>query len=115
MLVLNPPSLLLAIYFPKPHMHCAAKWLLRNNAVSIICRHVQVAEVDVLVPTTGPVDSQAIRNAKKLKLIVQPATGYSNIDIETAAEFDVPVCTSPGGALHSFPVTSYTTISRTHG
>ena len=61
--------------------------------------------MDVLVPTTGPVDAQAIHSAKKLKLIVQPATGYSNIDIEMAAELDVPVCNSPGDAAHSSPVT----------
>ena len=62
-------------------------------------RHVQVAKADVLVPTTGPVDAQALRSAKRLKLIVQPATGYSNIDVETAAELGIPVCNSPGAAL----------------
>ena len=55
----------------------------------------------MLVPTTGTVDAQTIRSAKKLKLIVQPATGYSNIDVEAAAELGIPVCTSPGAASHS--------------
>ncbi len=60
--------------------------------------------MDVLVPTTGTVDAQAICSAKKLKLIVQPATGYSNIDVETAAELGIPVCNSPGVAPHSRPM-----------
>ena len=57
---------------------------------------IQVADADVLIPTTGLVDAQAIRSAKKLKLIVQPASGYSNISIETASELGIPVCHSPG-------------------
>ena len=64
--------------------------------------NVQVANADVFIPTTGPVDGRAIRSAKELKLIVQPATGYSNIDIETAAELGIPVCNSPGAASLAF-------------
>ena len=50
----------------------------------------------MLIPTTGLVDAQAIRSAKKLKLIVQPASGYSNISVETASELGISVCHSPG-------------------
>ncbi len=63
---------------------------------------MQVTNADVFIPTTGIVDSRAIRSAKKLKLIAQPATGYSNIDIETAAELGIPVCTSPGADSLAF-------------
>ena len=70
-----------------------------THAASSTSKHAQVANADVLVPTTGPVDAQAIRSAKRLKLIVQPATGYSNIDVKTAAELGIPVCNSPGAAL----------------
>ena len=50
-------------------------WLPDENALTFIYCHVQVADADVLVPTTGTVDAQTIRSAKKLKLIVQPADG----------------------------------------
>lgn len=50
----------------------------------------------MLIPTTGLVGGQTIRAAKKLKLIVQPASGYSNIDMEAAGELGIPVCNSPG-------------------
>ena len=57
---------------------------------------MQVSNADVLIPTTGKVHGQVIRSARKLKLIVQPATGYSNIDTEAAAQLGIPVCNSPG-------------------
>ena len=72
------------------------------HAVHSDLHYVQVANADVFIPTTGPVDGRAIRSAKELKLIVQPASGYSNIDIETAAELGIPVCNSPGAASPAF-------------
>ena len=66
---------------------------------------MQVTNADVLIPTTGKVDGQVIRSAPKLKLIVQSATGYSNIDIETAGQLGIPVCNSPGQTC--FACTTY--------
>ena len=101
-----------AIFSPFKATHALPDQLSDENALSIIYWHVQVEDADVLIPTTGAVDAQAIRSAKRLKLIVQPATGYSNIDTETAAELGIPVCTSPGTALHNHSVCHYRTHSQ---
>lgn len=55
----------------------------------------------VLIPTTGPVDAAAIAAAAGLRLVAQPAAGYSNIDIDAARRAGVPVTTAPGFNRHS--------------
>ena len=56
----------------------------------------QVANSDVLIPTTARCGADAINAAHKLKLIVQPAAGYDNIATEAAKARGIAVCTSPG-------------------
>ncbi|KAL3134120.1 hypothetical protein ABBQ32_008542 [Trebouxia sp. C0010 RCD-2024] len=58
--------------------------------------HTQVANAKVLIPTTGLLPAKVINAAMDLRLIVNPAAGYNNIDIEAAQARGVPVCTSPG-------------------
>lgn len=56
----------------------------------------QVQDAHVLVPTTGVVSAASIAAAKDLQLIVQPASGYNNIDLAAAKARSIAVCTSPG-------------------
>jgi lactate dehydrogenase-like 2-hydroxyacid dehydrogenase len=44
----------------------------------------QMASVDVLIPTVAKVDAALLKAAPQLQLIVQPAAGYQNIDVEAA-------------------------------
>jgi phosphoglycerate dehydrogenase-like enzyme len=55
-----------------------------------------VADVDVLLPSNGPVDAAVIAAAPRLRLIQQPAAGYERIDLEAARARDIPVCNAPG-------------------
>jgi len=44
----------------------------------------QVADCDVLIPTVAKVDAALLAAAPRLRLIVQPAAGYQNIDTAAA-------------------------------
>ncbi|KAG1660833.1 hypothetical protein FOA52_008944 [Chlamydomonas sp. UWO 241] len=61
----------------------------------------QVANCDVLIPTTGTVDAAIIRAAPKCKLIAQPAAGHDNIDRGVARELGIPVTIAPGSNAQS--------------
>jgi phosphoglycerate dehydrogenase-like enzyme len=57
----------------------------------------QVAGAHVLIPTTGRVDASVIRAAAPtLRLIVQPASGVENIDLQTASDLNIRVIACPG-------------------
>lgn len=56
----------------------------------------QVADTEVIIPTTGPLPAQVVEAAPKLQLILQPAAGYSNIPLEAAKARGIPVCNAPG-------------------
>ncbi|KAK9824779.1 hypothetical protein WJX74_008110 [Apatococcus lobatus] len=56
----------------------------------------QVADTEVIIPTTGPLPAEVVAAAPKLKLILQPAAGYSNIPLEAAKARGIPVCNAPG-------------------
>jgi phosphoglycerate dehydrogenase-like enzyme len=43
-----------------------------------------VADCDVLIPTVAKVDATLLAAAPRLRLIVQPAAGYQNIDTAAA-------------------------------
>lgn len=64
-----------------------------------LCEQCQDAKV--LIPTTGAVDAAAIEAAAGLRLIAQPAAGYSNIDVAAAKRRGVPVTIAPGSNRHS--------------
>ncbi|KAG2444479.1 hypothetical protein HXX76_001229 [Chlamydomonas incerta] len=61
----------------------------------------QVADVRVLIPTTGVVAAADIAAVRDLRLIAQPAAGYNNIDVEAAKQRGVPVTIAPGYNSHS--------------
>jgi phosphoglycerate dehydrogenase-like enzyme len=61
----------------------------------------QVADADVLIPTTGQVTREVIEAAVRCRLITQPASGTGNICIEAATERGIPVCNAPGANSQS--------------
>lgn len=58
----------------------------------------RLAGMDIAVTNKVVIDRQAIEAADRLKLICLTATGYNNIDIEAAAEHDIPVINTTGYA-----------------
>jgi len=56
----------------------------------------QVGNADIIIPTTAKVGEDVILAAKKLKLVVNCATGYNNIAVSTCVARGIPVCTAPG-------------------
>lgn len=46
----------------------------------------------------GPAE---LEGASRCRMIVQPAAGYDSIDVETAAQLDVPVLNAPGANSHA--------------
>lgn len=64
------------------------------------------SNADVIIVNKIKVTRQIISNAKNLKLICVFATGYDNIDLAAAREFNVGVCNVPGYSTDS--VTLYT-------
>jgi phosphoglycerate dehydrogenase-like enzyme len=55
-----------------------------------------VDDVEVLLPSNGPVDDAVIAAAPRLRLIQQPAAGYERIALDAARARGVPVCNAPG-------------------
>jgi D-3-phosphoglycerate dehydrogenase len=55
-----------------------------------------VAEVDVLLPSNGPISAGVIAAARALRLIQQPAAGVENIDLAAARARGIPVANAPG-------------------
>ncbi len=55
-----------------------------------------IADADVVLPSNGAVDAEAITHAARLRLIQQPAAGYDGIDLDAARARGIPVCNAPG-------------------
>ncbi|MEQ9499309.1 MAG: NAD(P)-dependent oxidoreductase [Deltaproteobacteria bacterium] len=55
-----------------------------------------IANADVVLPSNGAVDAEAIAHASHLRLIQQPAAGYDGIDLDAARARGIPVCNAPG-------------------
>src|SRR5262249_30432922 len=55
-----------------------------------------VGDVDVLLPSNGPVGAAEIAAAPRLRLIQQPAAGYDKIDVGAARARGIPVSNAPG-------------------
>lgn len=67
----------------------------------------QVADADVLIPTTGNVDEAVIRAAAgRCKLIAQPAAGFCNIALHVAKELGIPVTNAPGAVAAGVQLSS---------
>lgn len=56
----------------------------------------EVREAHVILPSNGHIDGDAIRGARNLRLIQQPAVGVDVVDLAAARERGVPVCNAPG-------------------
>lgn len=65
----------------------------------VLC--LQVANADVIIPTTSILSDSEIRAAQKLKLVVNPSSGHNNIAVEACTMQHVPVCTCPGKPIIS--------------
>lgn len=61
----------------------------------------RVYDADVIVLNKVKMDAQSIACAKKLKLICIFATGYDNVDVESARELSVGICNVPGYSTDS--------------
>jgi glyoxylate reductase len=56
-----------------------------------------IADADILYTLpTNPVNRDAIRGAKRLRMIATMGTGYDNIDVGAAKERQIPVTFAPG-------------------
>ncbi len=64
-----------------------------------VCGRIKDAEIIILNKVR--ISKEVIKNAEKLKLICVFATGYDNIDIEAAKEYNVAVCNVPGYSTDS--------------
>lgn len=61
----------------------------------------RIREAEVVVSNKVFIGREAIAAAKRLKLICVAATGYNNVDLAAAAEYNVPVCNVRGYATPS--------------
>ncbi|MCW9025457.1 MAG: 2-hydroxyacid dehydrogenase [Gammaproteobacteria bacterium] len=67
----------------------------------------RIAGADVVISNKVVLDAQILQQAKKLKLICVAATGYNNIDLDTARSLGIVVCNvrayaTPSVAQHVF-------------
>jgi phosphoglycerate dehydrogenase-like enzyme len=98
-----------ASFFPVRLLFCGSGWhsicddiaarLPPDMSISIWDRKqplaTAVADIEVILPSNAIVDGTVLRAAKKLKLVMQPASGYEAIDRDTARVLGVPVCNAP--------------------
>ena len=57
---------------------------------------LQLADIDVALPSNAPFGATEIAAAPKLRLIQQPAAGYEGIERAAAHARGIPVCNAPG-------------------
>jgi len=55
-----------------------------------------IADADVVLPSNGRLDADAIAAAGRVRLIQQPAAGTDAIDVAAARARGIPVCNAPG-------------------
>ncbi|QOJ22549.1 MAG: 2-hydroxyacid dehydrogenase [Gammaproteobacteria bacterium] len=61
----------------------------------------RIRDAEVIVSNKVTISREAIATAKQLKLICIAATGYNNVDLVAAAEYNMPVCNVRGYATPS--------------
>lgn len=70
-----------------------------NTASDDVAEHIGDAEV--VFVNKVMIGENNLKNAKKLKLICEAATGYDNIDIEYCKKHGIAVCNVPGYSVYS--------------
>lgn len=70
----------------------------------------RISDADVVVINKIKMTSSVIKAAKKLKLICEFATGFDNIDVETARECGVAVTNVPGYSTDSVVLFTFATV-----
>lgn len=63
----------------------------------------RAALAEIVIANKAPLTRRVIQNLKKLRLIAVIATGYNNVDLESAKTERVKVCNVPGYAANSVP------------
>ena len=71
----------------------------------------RISDADVIITNKVKITGEAIRSAKKLKLICVFATGFDNIDVKTAREVGVAVANVPGYSTDSVALCTVATVS----
>lgn len=61
----------------------------------------RIADADVIFVNKIKLNETNLKNAKKLKLICEAATGYDNIDVEYCKSRNIAVCNVPGYSVYS--------------
>ena len=61
----------------------------------------RITDADVIFVNKIKLNESNLKNAKKLKLICEAATGYDNIDIEYCKSHNIAVCNVPGYSVYS--------------
>lgn len=57
----------------------------------------QIAGAHCIMPSLQPIDARMLSAAPNLKLVMQPAVGYNNIDVLEAQRLGISVCNTPSG------------------
>ncbi|SDY87257.1 hypothetical protein [Nitrosomonas sp. Nm33] len=52
----------------------------------------RIRDAEVVVINKALLDRTTLSSAKRLKLVCIAATGYNNIDLAAAADYNIPVC-----------------------
>ncbi len=61
----------------------------------------RITDADVIFVNKSKLNGENLKNAKKLKLICEAATGYDNIDVNYCKENNIAVCNVPGYSVYS--------------
>lgn len=69
----------------------ASPWIYHNHTSQEQLAD-RIREAEIIVSNKVQLDRAAIFAAKQLKLICIAATGYNNVDLDAAAERNIPVC-----------------------